>query len=483
MEPIHIRIKERRSRKKADGEPLRFGVPLQKSVIKDLSELQLSSSDSTPLTAQYQALSYWPDGSVRWVCVETLFPGDLRSKASLTLSALPRGHCVTSEIVRKDELDQIKYDGYQLIVKPHSLSWDCFNSDGEHFSSSLRLKDQSDNFCTAKPDGEWQIISTGPVVTILTTSGWWHDSRGEKLARFRCELNCYSNSLVIVNATIHNPQRAKHSGGLWDLGDPGSIYFGGMVLETEVASSQQFRLALSFDQLPKEFGGHQSLSLHQESSGGENWNSRNHVSAADEVLPRYRGYRLEYGNCEAEKGLRAEPVIEVRTADSVISISLPHFWQNFPSALEADNTAIKAWPFPEDKPEPYELQGGERKTQQVVMGYGLVLEQLKWSHSRSVPVLSPDHYRTTDTFPWFNPAGKDDRLKSLIQKGLDGPQNFFHKRERIDEYGWRNFGDLFADHETLYQARNEVPHISHPFPLKEPSDAQVFNSFILIYDQ
>jgi hypothetical protein len=374
---------------------------------------------------------------------------------------MPAGDDLTSEVVPEDDLNQVDYNGYQLTLSHDGVGWHWSGSDGQHFSSRLRLIDQSNEACCAIPDGAWQISSRGPVVTVLTTTGWWHDSRGEKLARFKCELNCYSNGLVIVNATIHNPQRARHSGGLWDLGDPGSIYFGGMVLESDVANTQQCRLALSVDQLPREFVGNEPLFLHQESSGGENWNARNHVNAEGKVLPRYRGYRLQYGHHEPEKGLRAEPVIEVRTTDSIISMSLPHFWQNFPSALQADDNAIRAWPFPADKPEAYELQGGERKTQQVVLGYGLALEQLKWSHWPLVPVLSPDQYKATDAFPWFNPDSTDDRLKSLIQSGLDGPQNFFHKREVIDEYGWRNFGDLFADHETLYQAQSEDPHISH----------------------
>ena len=32
---------------------------------------------------------------------------------------------------------------------------------------------------------------------------------------------------------------------------------------------------------------------------------------------------------------------------------------------------------------------------------------------------------------------------------VEGPQSFFSKREVIDEYGWRNFGDIYADHEAV----------------------------------
>jgi len=460
MEPIAIQLKERTTAQRA-GEPLRFGVPLIQGAVKTVSQLQLSNSDSTLLPTQSRPLSHWPDGSVRWVCVETLLPVTEKSLTDLTL-AEGSTESQNSAVISQVE-DQIKasYGDFHLTVNPASLNWQWTGTDDQSFFSRLRLDDWDNKACSAKLDEHWQIQSTGPVVTVLAATGWWHDSQDDKLARFRCELNFYANGLVTAEAAIHNPRRARHPGGLWDLGDPGSVHFGAMAVETDTTGSKQYRLTLSADQPPRQFSADQRLSLHQESSGGENWNSRNHINAEGQILPRFRGYRLRHGHQEPEQGLRAEPVLEARSPDSIMSVSLPQFWQNFPSALEANDTAIKAWLFPADKRETYELQGGERKSQKVVLGYGLALEKLNWSHSPLVPVLSTEHYEATEAFPWFNPAAKDDRLQSLIQKGIDGSQNFFQKRETIDEYGWRNFGDLFADHETLYQESGEQPFISH----------------------
>jgi hypothetical protein len=48
----------------------------------------------------------------------------------------------------------------------------------------------------------------------------------------------------------------------------------------------------------------------------------------------------------------------------------------------------------------------------------------------------------------------------LIDRGIEGKNNFFDKRESIDEFGWRNFGEIFADHEQLeYKGKDEF--ISH----------------------
>src|SRR5205814_910950 len=41
-----------------------------------------------------------------------------------------------------------------------------------------------------------------------------------------------------------------------------------------------------------------------------------------------------------------------------------------------------------------------------------------------------------------------------------GEKTFEQKRETIDEYGWRNFGDLYADHEAAFH-RGPQPLVSH----------------------
>ena len=44
----------------------------------------------------------------------------------------------------------------------------------------------------------------------------------------------------------------------------------------------------------------------------------------------------------------------------------------------------------------------------------------------------------------------------MVDAAITGPQSFEQRREIIDEYGWRNFGDLFADHEAIHK-----PLVSH----------------------
>src|SRR5207253_3992166 len=50
--------------------------------------------------------------------------------------------------------------------------------------------------------------------------------------------------------------------------------------------------------------------------------------------------------------------------------------------------------------------------------------------------------------------------RQILSEAFDGPRSFFAKRETIDEYSWRNFGDMWADHEEAY-ADDPRPIISH----------------------
>jgi hypothetical protein len=51
-------------------------------------------------------------------------------------------------------------------------------------------------------------------------------------------------------------------------------------------------------------------------------------------------------------------------------------------------------------------------------------------------------------------------LDNLLADAIGGANSLFARREVIDEFGWRNYGDLYADHETAYYT-GPKPVISH----------------------
>jgi len=274
--------------------------------------------------------------------------------------------------------------------------------------------------------------------------------------------------LVRVRLTLHNPRRARHPGGVWDLGDPGSVLFRDLTLELALAGAGQPRLswATELGQTPRSMTGG-GVEIYQDSSGGEYWRSRNHVNREGRVPCTFRGYRVRHAGQE-ESGLRANPVVSIWGADGGIAAAIPDFWQQFPKALEIDGRTLRARLFPRQFGDLFELQGGEQKTHTLWLDFGpadgSAGGSLDWVQQPARVHATPDWIAASGVIPYLAPAPVEpdagDRLESLLAEAVAGDNSLGARREIIDEYGWRNFGDIYADHEAAYY-KGDRPVISH----------------------
>jgi hypothetical protein len=87
---------------------------------------------------------------------------------------------------------------------------------------------------------------------------------------------------------------------------------------------------------------------------------------------------------------------------------------------------------------------------------------LAWVHQPARVCASPEWYAGSGVFPQLAPATDDssDRLQVFLSGLAGGSSNLFARRETIDEYGWRNYGEVYADHEAAYYP-GEPPVVSH----------------------
>jgi hypothetical protein len=108
--------------------------------------------------------------------------------------------------------------------------------------------------------------------------------------------------------------------------------------------------------------------------------------------------------------------------------------------------------------ESFELQGGEKKTHTLYFDFSNNRDALSWTDGPSEAIITPDTYIAAKAIPYLSPSS---RLSSLVNVSIEGKNSFLSKRIDIDEFGWRNFGELFADHESLYQKADEPSLISH----------------------
>ena len=161
----------------------------------------------------------------------------------------------------------------------------------------------------------YELEANGPVRATVLFEGTIKGRRRNRY-RFRARLSFFSGlSLVRIELTLHNPRRARHRGGLWDLGDPGSLFFRDLSLQLALAGPgpRQVQWTENVDDRLKSAECNR-FEIYQDSSGGENWQSPNHVNRLGRIPARFRGYRVRHDGIESYS-LRASPVVTLSGDD------------------------------------------------------------------------------------------------------------------------------------------------------------------------
>lgn len=461
-------------------EPIRLGVPFPQGLLINSSNIRLMNSLRQFLPVQSRSLGVWPDGSIKWLLID--FFADLRAfeRSVLTLvceSFLTRNlgdnQAVIISIIQSKEFFyvstgkasfQIPRDiflpfksvqiGDAAIISAQSSRTQLIRNHGVEYNPVI------DRFNIEEP---------GPFRASLLAEGRFVSSRFKPVILFKARLVFFADqSVVRLEFLIRNPQAALHPGGLWDLGDLGSFFF--KELSISLCPHGKPQQLFWYTEQPEniQVSNIDNWILYQDSSGGKNWNSRNHLTHSGDLSVSFCGYHVRaLQNNELkliDQGLRANPGVRILTSSGWLAATVMDFWQNFPKALTWRAGFLSVGLFPGESRSEFELQGGEQKRHIIYFDFGLP------HHDMALPMfqhpihaaLDPNWVEKTSAISFFVPQREDRNEKYLqyINQIIEGPESFIEKRELIDEYGWRNFGDLYADHEAVNQ--NESPMlISH----------------------
>jgi hypothetical protein len=443
------------------NQPVTVGLPFPRGLLADPGHLRLLDPEGRPAPVQAAALARWADGSVKWALLDFVLGPCAAGEADWSLEVSPERPAPPN----RPGL-QAKEDGPALIVSTGPATFRLPRTGPRLIAQAL-----VDGKEGAGPDGLRAILTgrkgrtvqprverftleaAGPVRATACLEGVFPGAG----LRFVARLSFFAGTgLVRVAFTIHNPERARHRGGLWDLGDPGSVLFRDLSLRLGAQPDNKAFWTAEPGQTPRSAS---TVEIYQDSSGGENWKSRNHVNRDGRVPVSFRGYRVRGGDAE-ETGLRANPVVRV----GGVAAAVPEFWQQFPKAIAAGRDEIRIGLFPAEFDDLHELQGGEQKTHVVWFDLrgAAEAEPLGWAHAPARVVAPPEWYADSGAVPYLIPKsrGEDRPVEAFLHGAIEGPNNLFDRREVIDEYGWRNYGDLYADHEAAYYTGPQ-PIISH----------------------
>ena len=448
------------------NEPVRIGVPFPRGAVGDTACLKLMNTGGIFSPLQFRPLDYWPDKSIKWGLLDfcaaleantqevfTLVNdigrarSELESSNSISISETPKTFVVNtgaaSFTLARDgfgPLSSVSIDGAEVLSR-----------------SEISLKDVEKRQLTFKSIS-FAAEETSPLRCTFKLEGKFVQAGNKDFCNFRARLTFFAGLPIIsLEFGIHNPRAALHPGGLWDLGDPGSIYFSDLSLTFRPAGASRGIEWVAETNGKINARPNSGWLLYQDSSGGENWNSSNHVNRYGRVAVSFQGYRVFEGQTQLERavteGKRATPYVKMKTSSGWMAATVQDFWQNFPKALRAESNSLSVAIFPAENTFGFELQAGEKKRHTLFLDFG------REEHSTLIPhfqdplhvFIDPQWVEKSEAISFFTPQKNDPNAQYLSYTGnvIEGPHSFFHKRELIDEYGWRNFGDNYADHEAV----------------------------------
>lgn len=408
-----------------------FGIPLAKGTVKNIEDVALKYQEHI-LAIQKQATQWWCDGSIRWLLIEfyaTLQPHETK-EYTICIDKSHKNPALTSNISWKLLSHKQHFISIEHQQNFYKLSAAIIDQKNQQHDISLSLqKDLTNNIRTT-------LFLQGYVLRKCLVKLYLHIFR----------------DYIMCEVSLHNFQRAKHKSGLWDLGDPGAFMF------------RDFSLRINTDDICATTtnltsGNLENFVIYQDSSGGENWNSVNHINSQQKVTTSFCGYRIYDNGQQISQGKRAQPQITLQHKHGFSNIAIENFWQNFPKAIARQKNNIELRFFPKNCSNLFELQGGEQKTHRFYMAFNKELPTKKLQ-----PVLPASYYETTKTIHFFSP--QKTPVDDMVNNAVYGENSFEKRNESIDEYGWRNFGDFFADHEAVnHKTSTFISHYNNQYDL------------------
>ena len=431
-----------------------LGVPFPIGTVADTQCLSIVDQSGRKLPLQTKPLLEWPDGTCKWALLDWV-------GAASNVEV-----CVAEQGTINSNPD---YDGCSLRVEQTTNALQVCSTWG---TSEWRIGGTLPTFdltvCAqcgqtlAPVIEDVEMVDEGPLRVRIRVSGSFDDPAFAFLKWSADGQFFAAQQLQRWSVALLNSRPAVHAGGIWGLGDCGSVYLKEVSLVMRPADSASTAVLSPAPGANLQAGSR--LKLEQHSSGGNRWNSSNHVDRHGIVPLSHAGYRLLIDDVPQD-GDRADPVIALRRGDtSVLAIYPERFWQNFPKSCEATTNELTYGLFPGTEAGFHELQGGERKTHHFWIGAAesASLEVIGALRNRPIPRISGKSFADSGVVPYLTPiaSGEDPRYRRIVSQATSGPASFLAKREVIDEYGWRHYGDVYGDHEAAFSAP-EPPLVSH----------------------
>jgi hypothetical protein len=463
INPIKISIEHQQSVQDGYKQCCEVSVPLPQSMVFSPKQLSVitATDDKAEKPKKIDAIchivSYWPDNSLKWIkltyqyCKQPQLYLNIEKRQADTSGVLPQ-----KLIGNADPIDNYSYNGgaNTLTLSLANNQLEMLNAEGDAILSlhadDIKLTDSTgqpvtSDFSQANVAEHTNLKNHSSSAITVVVDGVF----SETLVQFQLIIDwLVPFDLIKFHLQIHNTNRAIHQGGQWDLGDDGSFNFKALNIELNTTQkSLKEHCTLTDVHNNQGFIG-DSIFCEQFSSGGVNWQSPVHVNHNNTLDINKNGYVLNDGQID-HTGLRCQPVVALKNN---LAITLNKFWQNFPKSLKVKDNVVSLGLFPATH-YLYELQGGEKKTHSFWISLDSSKNDLTTSQNVNRGTIAWDWISQCHLYPFIEKEKAKENaalgsLQAITDLGIENSSGFIAKREKLDEYGWRHFGELYADHET-----------------------------------
>lgn len=445
-------------------EVITIGVPFPQGCLFVPENLHLVDTQNVAITLQTEVLTRWSDDSCKWVLCDFICELNRCGENEFFLSLSDEKNTVEPEFTLNDKSEDWLIDNGNIRcvvnrLNTKALGSVCTSSNNKPILdyADLILRDENGKLCSSRLKSS-SVERSGPVRKTLVLQGCFDTSDG-RVVDFNMRTHIFAQlGKIKLELSLCNPSAATHPGNLWDLGDPGSVLLKEWSLKLVPSIEGRGKILVESTEpwVPlKESGGY----IYQESSGGENWDSPNHRDRSGIVPMHQKGWVLGSEGNLIQIGERVQPVLSYSDKQDSISISVKDFWQRFPKLLSCTAKDLTIGLLPGEFPVLHELQGGEQISETVWVDFNSSKPEICGTRNVQVRCESAA-YIDAQVFPENLWMPHNKQYRQLLDLALSKEKGFKTKREMIDEYGWRNYGELYADHESAFHEGSE-PFISH----------------------
>ena len=429
-------------------EPITVGMPFPRGTLRDIAALALVDGDNRNVSLDATVTERWADGSVRWALLDFQATGAVSAQARYRLEMNGRVRPDAPHPMRvavAPAMVDVRTGPARFVMRAGAPA--IF--DEVFVGSHAPRRHVGTLVVTDRTGRDWPTCISriaceheGRLRTTVKLEGQ-AGPRLQPLVNVVVRVQFFAaTGAVRIAVTLSNPRRARHRGGIWELGDAGSVHLQDVSVSFALqAADPSIRCSVEPGHAMERVDGWLQIRQHS---------SRAYSVASHGVV---------------REGRRATPAMSVDDLGVPLGLAVEHFWQNFPREIDADARSLVLRLLPMQAPSCHELQGGERKTHRFTLGFGAdpaAMDAVYWGREAATTTASPEWYCEAAALPHLTPAdgSRDARYERLVSAAIQGDDSFERKREVIDEYGWRNFGDIYADHENAY-CEAPGPIVSH----------------------